>query len=154
MSFGRLISKHASRISKNTLRSGIQHPTIPLALLRKIDTPTSYAPQDHFFTRYMSTNRPKADRQGPTIYYKNDASHPSEFTCDEEPHMLGMQHGGPIGYIPLQLGQVFEDLEGGQYEIVRKLGWATNSSVWLAKHTRYVSCSSTSPIHSILMLLY
>ncbi|RPD56041.1 kinase-like protein [Lentinus tigrinus ALCF2SS1-6] len=84
----------------------------------------------------MSTNDAQADRQGPTIYCKNDPSHPFEFTCDEEPHMLGMQHGGPIGYIPLQIGQVFEDLEGGQYEIVRKLGWATNSSVWLAKHKR------------------
>ena len=42
--------------------------------------------------------------------------------------MLGMQHGGPIGYTPLQLGQVFEDLEGGQYEIVRKLGWATTQA--------------------------
>ncbi|KAI0720711.1 kinase-like domain-containing protein [Cerioporus squamosus] len=91
----------------------------------------------HCFKRAMSTNDAKSDRQGPTIRVQNDAeSRPIEFTCDEEPHMLDMQHGGPIGYIPLQLGQVFEDLEGGQYDIVRKLGWATNSSVWLAKHKR------------------
>lgn len=62
--------------------------------------------------------------------------------------MLGMQHGGPIGYTPLQLGQVFEDLEGGQYEIVRKLGWATNSSVWLAKHKQYAPTLIRSPLFS------
>ncbi|RDX47267.1 kinase-like protein [Lentinus brumalis] len=95
----------------------------------------------------MSTNDAKSDRQGPTIRVQDDPSHPFEFTCDEEPHMLGMQRGGPIGYIPLQLGQVFEDLEGGQYEIVRKLGWATNSSVWLAKKKRYVPFPSSKSIN-------
>lgn len=51
-----------------------------------------------------------------------------EFRCDEEPHMLGFEVGH--GYNPLMLGQL---LDNGKYEIIRKLGWAVNSSVWLAK---------------------
>ena len=57
--------------------------------------------------------------------------------------MLGMGHDGPVGYIPLQLGQTFEDLEGATYEIVQKLGWGSNASVWLAKRKSYVRPSST-----------
>ena len=56
--------------------------------------------------------------------------------------MLGMGHDGPVGYIPLQLGQTFEDLEGATYEIVRKLGWGSNASVWLAKRKSYVALST------------
>ena len=51
-----------------------------------------------------------------------------EFTCDEEPHMLGPELG--YGYYPVALGQF---IHGGKLEIVRKLGWATSSSVWLAR---------------------
>ena len=58
------------------------------------------------------------------------------FRCDEEPHMLGAERG-PLGYYPLQLGHVFQhDRSDAKYEIVRKLGWGQNSSVWLAKVVR------------------
>lgn len=50
------------------------------------------------------------------------------FYCDEEPHMLTPEQGH--GYYPLTLGQQLKD---GQLEIVRKLGWAGYSSVWLAR---------------------
>ncbi|KAH7910212.1 kinase-like domain-containing protein [Hygrophoropsis aurantiaca] len=50
------------------------------------------------------------------------------FTCDEEPHMLKPEQG--YGYYPLLLGQQLAD---GKLEIVRKLGWAGYSSVWLAR---------------------
>jgi serine/threonine-protein kinase SRPK3 len=49
------------------------------------------------------------------------------FVCDEEPHMLAPELG--YGYYPLTLG---ERLDRDKYEIVRKLGWGQNSSVWLA----------------------
>ena len=49
------------------------------------------------------------------------------FVCDEEPHMLVPELG--YGYYPLTLR---ERIAGDKYEIVRKLGWGQNSSVWLA----------------------
>ncbi|KAI0739028.1 kinase-like domain-containing protein [Daedaleopsis nitida] len=53
--------------------------------------------------------------------------------------MLGMEYDGPVGYMPVQLGQVLEDFEGSKYEIVRKLGWGSNASAWLSKQLRCVS---------------
>ncbi|KAH7905119.1 kinase-like domain-containing protein [Hygrophoropsis aurantiaca] len=50
------------------------------------------------------------------------------FMRDEEPHMLTPEQG--YGYYPLTLGQQLAD---GKLEIVRKLGWAGYSSVWLAR---------------------
>lgn len=35
----------------------------------------------------------------------------------------------PGGYCPVILGQVFKD----RYRVLRKLGWGTRSTVWLAK---------------------
>lgn len=55
------------------------------------------------------------------------------FQCDEEPHMLSPELG--YGYFPLQLTQT---LRGGKLEIVRKLGWGLNSSVWLARVHGYI----------------
>jgi serine/threonine-protein kinase SRPK3 len=51
-----------------------------------------------------------------------------EFLCDEEPHMLPAELG--YGYYPIALGQ---HLHNQKLEIVRKLGWASYSSVWLAR---------------------
>ncbi|KAI0633931.1 kinase-like domain-containing protein [Trametes polyzona] len=47
----------------------------------------------------------------------------------EEAHMLHANRG-PYGFFPMQLGQY---LSNGAYQIVRKLGYGTYSSVWLAK---------------------
>ncbi|EIW52769.1 kinase-like protein [Trametes versicolor FP-101664 SS1] len=49
----------------------------------------------------------------------------------EEPYTLSPLEG-PYGYFPMRLGQ---KLRRGTCEIVRKLGYGTNSSVWLAKET-------------------
>ncbi|KAL1939544.1 hypothetical protein VTO73DRAFT_9855 [Trametes versicolor] len=46
----------------------------------------------------------------------------------EEPHMLHPKDG-PWGFFPMKLGQLFRD----KYEIVRKLGYGTHASIWLAK---------------------
>lgn len=51
-----------------------------------------------------------------------------EFVCDEEPLVLTPQQG--FGYCPVALGQHFGE---GKLEIVRKIGWASNSNVWLAR---------------------
>ena len=51
------------------------------------------------------------------------------FDCDEEPHVL--THHSGYGYYPMTLG---DQLHKGKYEVVRKLGWAGYSSVWLAKN--------------------
>jgi serine/threonine-protein kinase SRPK3 len=55
------------------------------------------------------------------------------FTSDEEPHFLKPDHG--FGFNPLKLGECLQGSKtrGGTYEIVRKLGFGLNSSVWLAK---------------------
>jgi serine/threonine-protein kinase SRPK3 len=50
------------------------------------------------------------------------------FVCDEEPLMLQPELG--YGYCPLALG---EKLNEGKLEVVRKLGWGSCSSVWLAR---------------------
>ncbi|EIW53777.1 uncharacterized protein TRAVEDRAFT_133257, partial [Trametes versicolor FP-101664 SS1] len=39
-------------------------------------------------------------------------------------------------YFPMRMGQT---LDKGRYVVVRKLGYGTNSSVWLAKEAKYVS---------------
>lgn len=62
----------------------------------------------------------------------NDKEDGKTFVCDEEPHILTPERG--YGYYPLTLGQ---QLDEGKIEIVRKLGWAGNSSVWLARAHRY-----------------
>lgn len=85
---------------------------------------------------HTSSRSVSSERHGPTTVARDGTLDPVELTCDEEPHMLSIRRGG-IGYIPMQFGQTFEDLEGGKYEIVRKLGWGSNSSVWLAKLTSY-----------------
>ncbi|RXW17996.1 hypothetical protein EST38_g7854 [Candolleomyces aberdarensis] len=72
----------------------------------------------------------------------DDSDDGFEFICDEEPHMIR----GPLapGYASLYLGQRFTDLDRGPgpfpvshpaqgYEIVRKLGWGEQGSVWLAR---------------------
>jgi serine/threonine-protein kinase SRPK3 len=67
-----------------------------------------------------------------TVKLKDHDDDQGTFVCDEEPHMLAPELG--YGYYPLLLG---ERLDGGKYEIVRKLGWAGYSSVWLASVCRY-----------------
>lgn len=49
--------------------------------------------------------------------------------------MLSPEDGQPYGYFPMRLGQTLDE---GKYMVVRKLGYGTNSSVWLAKETTYV----------------
>jgi serine/threonine-protein kinase SRPK3 len=71
--------------------------------------------------------------QSSTSVRINDKDDGEEFICDEEPHMLSSMLGH--GYYPLTLGQKLGD---GKFEIVRKLGWASNSSVWLARTLGYV----------------
>lgn len=51
----------------------------------------------------------------------------------EEPHMLHPKDG-PYGFFPVQLGLVLDN----RYEVVRKLGFGANASVWLAKEQVYV----------------
>ncbi|KAG2063125.1 kinase-like protein [Suillus decipiens] len=58
----------------------------------------------------------------------NDKDGGDTFVCDEEPHMLSAEQG--FGYCPITLGR---RLGEGRLEIVRKLGWAGYSSVWLAR---------------------
>jgi serine/threonine-protein kinase SRPK3 len=58
----------------------------------------------------------------------NDKDDGETFMCDEEPHMIPPELGH--GYYPITLGQ---QLGEGKLEIVRKLGWASSSSVWLAR---------------------
>lgn len=55
---------------------------------------------------------------------------------DEEPFMLSVSYG-PFGYFPMTLGEKLPQ----DYQILRKLGWARNSSVWLAVDSVYVHLS-------------
>ncbi|KAI0672598.1 kinase-like domain-containing protein [Trametes maxima] len=55
-----------------------------------------------------------------------DAVNGITFVCEEEPHMI--KHSSANGYMPIQLGQRLHK----QFTVVRKLAWASNSSVWLA----------------------
>ena len=51
----------------------------------------------------------------------------------------------PGGYHPVNLGDTFRD---GKYRVIRKLGYGSYSTVWLAVSTGYVlttSCSFNSP---------
>ncbi|KDR73028.1 hypothetical protein GALMADRAFT_281220 [Galerina marginata CBS 339.88] len=53
------------------------------------------------------------------------------FASDEEPHFLTPKQG--FGFNPLKLGEHLQDGQvlGNEYEVVRKLGFGANSSVWL-----------------------
>jgi hypothetical protein len=42
----------------------------------------------------------------------------------------------PGGLHPVQLGEVY----GGKYEIIRKLGYGRESTVWLADDKKYTPC--------------
>ncbi|KAL0960445.1 hypothetical protein HGRIS_005489 [Hohenbuehelia grisea] len=60
------------------------------------------------------------------------------FTCDEEPFMVGLPH--TPGYMPIQFGALLEG-DNHKYKVLRKLGWGTASSVWLAQ--RLGSCDES-----------
>lgn len=80
---------------------------------------------------FMSTLAPDVKRpfDQPLMSVRiNDKDDGEAFMCDEEPHMLSHEQG--LGYYPITLGQ---QLGGGKLQIVRKLGWAGYSSVWLAR---------------------
>jgi hypothetical protein len=72
----------------------------------------------------------------------NDKEDGKKFVCDEEPHMLSPKQG--FGYYPIILGQ---KLGKGKLEIMRKLGWAGHSSVWLACTLKYVHL--LAPIYAV-----
>ncbi|KAH9846187.1 kinase-like protein [Lenzites betulinus] len=57
---------------------------------------------------------------------------PRRAAFHEEPYTLSTEEG-PYGYFPMRMGQT---LDKGRYEVVRKLGYGTNSSVWLAKEAK------------------
>jgi len=103
--------------------------TSPRSALRKRPHCTIYpSPQ---FT-FMSTSL-AADVQRPLdevlISVRiNDKDDGKEFVCEEEPLMLSPEQG--FGYYRITLGQ---QLGEGKLDIVRKLGWAGYSSVWLAR---------------------
>lgn len=84
--------------------------------------------------RFTSTSSPvardiKRPLNDPFVRVQiNDKDDGEEFVCDEEPLVLSPEQG--FGYYPITLGQYFWE---GKLQIVRKLGWAGNSNVWLAR---------------------
>jgi serine/threonine-protein kinase SRPK3 len=101
----------------NSLR-GALWKTLGCTLPRFTSTSTSLARD--------SIKRPLGD---PFVRVQvNDKDDGGEFVCDEEPLVLSPEQG--FGYYPMTLGQHFGE---GKLEIVRKLGWAGNSNVWLAR---------------------
>ena len=58
----------------------------------------------------------------------------------EEPVGFNAEHG--LGYAQLEFGQQIGVPRRRMFEILRKLGWGMNSSVWLAKDLRYAYISS------------
>ncbi|OJT04257.1 hypothetical protein TRAPUB_5047 [Trametes pubescens] len=106
----------ASAVSASILRPAAILPTSPASALSRSD---AMSPGRHF-----SSNASPLTATNPAFDPRRTAFH-------EEPYMLRPEDG-PYGYFPMQLGQ---KLCGGQYKVVRKLGYGTNSSVWLAKET-------------------
>lgn len=101
-------------------------PRQPLRLM----TSVSASPPIRSITRahsLMSGDVKTYDESATTVRI-NDKDDGEEFVCDEEPHMLTPEQG--YGFYPITLGQLLHD---GKLEIVRKLGWAGYSSVWLAR---------------------
>ncbi|KAG1814958.1 kinase-like domain-containing protein [Suillus variegatus] len=84
--------------------------------------------------RFTSTYPPvahdiKRPLKDPFVHVQtNDKDDREEFVCDEEPLVLSPEQG--FGYYPITLGQCCGE---GKLQIVRKLGWAGNSNVWLAR---------------------
>lgn len=110
----------------NILQKPIQRSTLrappPTTLRRLLVRPVSTAK-----TQQLSPDIKPFDESSSSVRIKDDGDG-EEFVCDEEPHMLTPEQG--FGYYPLTLGQ---QLKEGKLEIVRKLGWASYSSVWLAQ---------------------
>lgn len=81
------------------------------------------------FTSTSLTRDIKRPLDDPFVHVQiNNKDNGEEFVCDEEPLVLSPEQG--FGYYPMTLGQHFGE---GKLEIVRKLGWAGNSNVWLAR---------------------
>lgn len=87
-----------------------------------------HAPHFTFMSTSSAPNVKRPFDQSSTSVRINDKEDGEEFVCDEEPHMLSPEQG--FGYYPITLGQ---KLGEDKLEIVRKLGWAGYSSVWLAR---------------------
>jgi hypothetical protein len=100
---------------------------------------------NRMFKQLLSKIQPgnKNDRHsGPstTVVLRDEAgSEVSKIDCHEEPNVLGLSDG--YGYFPLTLGQSVHE---GKLEIVRKLGWGQNSTVWLARTHKLVSIGTAS----------
>lgn len=106
------------------LRRSLQKPL--QRLLSPSFCPRAFIPRTRHSSQMSSVPRPYG-QAFETVQIK-DVDDGEAFYCDEEPHMLTPEQGH--GYYPLTLGQQLKD---GQLEIVRKLGWAGYSSVWLAR---------------------
>lgn len=90
-------------------------------------------PQLTFMSTSLAPNVKRPFDESSTSVRINDKEDGEEFVCDEEPHMLSPEKG--FGYYPITLGQ---KLGESKLEIVRKLGWASYSSVWLARTLGYM----------------
>ena len=121
----------------NILQKPIQRSTLrtppPTTLRRLLVRPVPTAK-----TQQLSPDIKPFDESSSSVRIKDDDDGGGEeFVCDEEPHMLTPEQG--FGYYPLTLGQ---QLKEGKLEIVRKLGWASYSSVWLAQSLKWVTVNA------------
>src|SRR5882762_2394902 len=91
------------------------------------------APRFTFMSTSLAPNVKRPFDESSSCVRINDKEDGEEFVCDEEPHMLSPKQG--FGYYPITLGQ---KLGKCKLEIVRKLGWAGYSSIWLARTLEYV----------------
>jgi hypothetical protein len=91
-------------------------------------------------TPYWSERRIMNKQSAPfdeDVSYSDATSEENVIYAEEEPHMLPITHS--VGYCPLTLGETLSIIKegptvvGGNFRIVRKLGWGAYSSVWLAE---------------------
>lgn len=79
-------------------------------------------------------------RPGSSINLRDESGKETTIDFHEEPNALTAEEG--YGYFPLTLEQFIHD---EKLKIERKLGWGTNSTVWLARTYKSVTnfCDET-----------
>lgn len=115
----------------------------PLILSSAVASPTSSSTA--LMPPSLSVSSTKALTPPPTLSSRTSSL--SNESASEFYHSEQIEDYRPGGFHPVHFGDL---LYNGQYEIIRKLGYGSFSTVWLAKDKLY----KINPIHSLFIFCF